>query len=177
MEGTISLGIYDQSGNLVRILHQEAKLNEFAIGADGLVTQWDGKNDEDEDLPAGKYHARGYLVGSLQAEPLSNSNPLIDATPKGTVRVKLTSNPLAKDRRQAVELGVGFNEEKSFLETADGLPLFTVDEKPGLTRVVVKKKDQNSADVWEEGGGPVVQFHVSNLDKMMAFDCGEFELK
>src|SRR5881227_2736935 len=35
MEGTISLGIYDKSGKLVRVLHQEAQLNEFAIGADG----------------------------------------------------------------------------------------------------------------------------------------------
>ena len=48
LEGTISLGIYDNTGKLVRVLHQEAKLNEFAIGADALVTQWDGKNDEDE---------------------------------------------------------------------------------------------------------------------------------
>jgi hypothetical protein len=177
MEGTISLGIYDKNGKLVRVLHQEAKLNEFSIGADALVTQWDGKNDDEEDLPAGKYRARGYLLGSLRAEPMSNSNPPADATPIATVQVKLISNPLAKDRRETVQLGVGFDEEKSFLETADGLPLFTIDEKPGLTRVVVKKKDQNSADVWEEGGGAVVQFHVSNLDKMMAFDCGEIELK
>src|ERR1700746_667630 len=32
IEGTISLGIYDNTGKLVRVLHQEAKLNEFAIG-------------------------------------------------------------------------------------------------------------------------------------------------
>ena len=52
-----------RTGKLVRVLHQQAELNEFAIGADALVTQWDGKNDDDEDLPAGKYHAHGYLVG------------------------------------------------------------------------------------------------------------------
>src|ERR1044071_5895835 len=40
MEGTISLGIYDDTNKLVRVLHQQAKLNEFAIGADALVTQW-----------------------------------------------------------------------------------------------------------------------------------------
>ncbi len=59
LDGTISLGIYDRTGKLVRVLHQEAKLNEFKIGADALVTQWEGKNDDDEDSPAGKYHARG----------------------------------------------------------------------------------------------------------------------
>src|SRR5262245_49804438 len=42
LDGTISLGIYDANGKLVRVLNQEARLNEFAIGADALVTQWDG---------------------------------------------------------------------------------------------------------------------------------------
>jgi hypothetical protein len=54
LEGTISLGIYNGNGTLVRVLHQQAELNEFTIGADALVTQWDGKDDDDEDLPAGK---------------------------------------------------------------------------------------------------------------------------
>jgi len=39
MEGTISLGIYDKNGKLVRVLQQQAQLNEFAVGADGLVKQ------------------------------------------------------------------------------------------------------------------------------------------
>ncbi len=175
LEGRISLGIYDLKGKLLRVLHQEADINEFKIGADSLVTQWDGKNDNGEDLPAGKYHARGYLVGSLQTEPMSNSNPPTDVTP--TVRVPLAPNPLAKDGRQSIELAVRFNEKGIFLETPDGLPLFTIDERPRVTRAIIKKNGQNSMEVWVEGGGPVVQFHVSNVDKMMAFDCGEFELK
>src|SRR5439155_15599679 len=60
LEGTISLGIYDGNGTLVRVLHQQAELNEFTIGPDALVTQWDGKDDDDEDLPPGKYRAHGY---------------------------------------------------------------------------------------------------------------------
>src|SRR5947199_5431557 len=70
LEGTISLGIYDKSGKLVRVLHQESELNEFTIGSDALVTQWDGKNESGEDLPPGKYRARGYLVGHLKVEDL-----------------------------------------------------------------------------------------------------------
>src|SRR6266446_2068801 len=78
LEGTISLGIYDTTGKLVRVLHQEAQLNEFTIGADALVTQWNGKNDAGEDLPAGKYRAHGYLVGALKVEDVgivANSPP------------------------------------------------------------------------------------------------------
>ena len=70
MEGTISLGIYDQSGKLVRVLHQNAQLDDFTIGADAFVTRWDGKDDAGQDLPAGQYHARGYLIGPLKLEDL-----------------------------------------------------------------------------------------------------------
>ena len=62
VEGTISLGIYDSKGSLVRVLHREADVEEFEIGSDALKTTWDGKNDAGEALPAGKYHARGYAV-------------------------------------------------------------------------------------------------------------------
>src|ERR1700676_5513600 len=68
LEGTISLGVYEQSGQLVRVLHQEADLDEFTVGADALITKWDGKNDDGDDLPAGKYRARGYLIGHLKVE-------------------------------------------------------------------------------------------------------------
>ena len=75
MDGTISLGIYDQTGKIVRILHQNAQLNDFAIGADALVTRWDGKDDGHQDSPSGRYHARGYLVGPLKREDLNETSP------------------------------------------------------------------------------------------------------
>jgi hypothetical protein len=68
LEGSISLGVYDKTGKLVRILHAEANLSEFTIGADALVTQWDGKNDDAEDLPTGKYRARGYWLVLLKCK-------------------------------------------------------------------------------------------------------------
>lgn len=178
LEGRISLGIYDAQGKLVRVLHQEADLNEFKIGADALVTQWDGKNDDGGDLPAGKYHARGYLVGPLQAEDLSQTaaSPT-ENNSSANVRVKLTPNPLANDKRAIVELAAGFDSDGSFLKTNDDLPLFTVNESPNLTRVSIMKKGDKSVDIWQTDGASSHQFRISNVDQMMAFDCGEFELK
>src|SRR5689334_12913301 len=49
LEGTISLGIYDLSGRLVRVLHQQADLDAFTIGADALQTKWDGKDNDGQD--------------------------------------------------------------------------------------------------------------------------------
>ena len=68
LDGTISLGIYDAKGKLVRILHREADINEFTIGNDALSTTWDGKDDAGENVPAGKYSAHGFVVGDLGIE-------------------------------------------------------------------------------------------------------------
>src|SRR5258708_19207056 len=177
-EGTISLGIYDRNGKLLRVLHQEAKLNEFAIGADALVTQWDGKNEDGEDLPAGKYRARGYLVGALKVEDLgqvADSPP--QNSPSGSVKVKLMPNPLANDKRSTIDVVTGFDSDGSYLKTTDGLPLFTVSESPNLTRLQVVKTGDKSVDIWQDDGSGFHRFRIPNLDKMMAFDCGEFELR
>jgi len=178
LEGTISLGIYDNNSKLVRVLHQEAEPNEFTIGADALVTQWDGKNDDGEDLPAGKYHARGYLIGHSKVQDLGQAAaPPVEDDATANVKVKLTPNPLANDERPIVDLGVGFDEEGSFLKTIDGLPLCTISGTPNLIRASIKKNGEKSVDVWQDDGTRIVRFRISNIDKMMAFDCGDLELK
>ena len=178
LEGTISLGIYDANGQLVRVLHQEAELDEFTVGADALVTSWDGKNDDGEDLPSGKYHARGFLVGHLKVEDLGkDASPAADSNAAGTTPVKLMANPLAKDAKTMVELAVGFDDVNCYLKTTDGLPLFTISPTPNLVRASIAKSGEKSVDVFEDDGTAVTQYRVSNIDKMMAFDCGDFELK
>ena len=178
LEGTISLGIYDNNSKLVRVLHQEAASNEFTIGADALVTQWDGKNDDGEDLPAGKYHARGYLIGNLKVQDLGQAAaPPVEDDATANVKVKLMPNLLANDERPIVDLGVGFDEEGSFLKTIDGLSLCTISETPNLIRASIKKNGEKSVDVWQDDGTRIVRFRISNIDKMMAFDCGDLELK
>ena len=178
LEGTISLGIYDGNGKLVRVLHQEAELNDFTIGADALVTQWDGKNDDGANLPAGKYHARGYLVGHFTVEDLGQASfPAMENNAIPNVKVKLIPNPLRNDRRSIVDLGIGFDNDGSYLKTIDDLPLFTVSETRNLIRALITKKSEKSVDVWQDEGAAVHQFRVSNVDQMMAFDCGEFDLK
>jgi hypothetical protein len=177
IDGTISLGIYDQAGKLVRVLHQNAQLNDFTIGADALVTRWDGKDDGHQDLPSGRYHARGYVVGPLKREDLGENSPPPTVIEPNVVKVRLVRNPLRKDKRPVVELGIGFNGEGSYLKTSDGLPLFTVSETPNVTRAGISAKGENAVNVWYDDGTSAHQFRISNVDQMMAFDCGDFELK
>jgi hypothetical protein len=68
LDGTISLGVYDAKGKLVRVLFREADINEFTIGQDALSKTWDGKDEAGENVPPGKYSAHGFVVGDLKIE-------------------------------------------------------------------------------------------------------------
>jgi hypothetical protein len=179
LEGTISLGIYDEWDKLVRVLHQEAELDEFTIGDDALSTKWDGRDDDGFDLPPGKYQARGFAVGKIKNETVSpGPSPAPTAmSASDKITVRLMPNPLGNDAPGKVVLGVGFDDENSCLKTSDGLPLYTLSTKPNVQRAGIAKTGERSADVWQDDGTAVQQFRLSNLDKMMAFDCGDFELK
>src|SRR5205085_6048019 len=88
MEGTVSLGIFDSNDKLVRVLHREAKIDNFTIDENALKTTWDGKNDTGEDLTAGKYRARGYMVAKLKVEDVGKGEPPPEGA-GGHVAVKL----------------------------------------------------------------------------------------
>jgi hypothetical protein len=178
LEGTISLGIYDKSKKLVRVLHREAAFEEFSVGADALITKWDGKDDDGQDLPAGKYRARGYVVGPLKIEYLgSDSSPPTSSPTGNQVSIKLVANPLLKEEQTTLALAVGFDDQTSFLKTADNLPLYTITKRPDLRQISIAKIDDKTVDIFEDDGSTIEHWRVSKLNQMMAFDCGEIELK
>jgi hypothetical protein len=141
-----------------------------------LSTAWDGKDYAGGNLSPGKYRARGYLVGKLK---IDDAGKVVSSPDTATdhVSVKLVTNPLVADTRSVMEVGIGFDTKGSFLKTTDGLPLATINENPSLTRVVMEKDGEKGADVWQAAGADVEHFRISNIDKMIAFDCGFFELR
>src|SRR5438067_2064364 len=176
MEGTISLGIFDSNGKLVRVLHREAKIDIFTVEENSLSTTWDGKDDAGEDSPAGKYRGRGYLVGKLKVEDVGKAES-VPSDASDHIAVKLVTNPLTSDTRSEMELGVSFDDKGTFLKTMDDLPLATINEAPNIARVAITKSGEKTADVWQDDGSSAEHLRISNIDKMMAFDCGFFELK
>ena len=65
VEGVISLGVYDADGKLVRVLKRAAEVDSFKSGLNGLFIDWDGKDSKGAPVPAGKYSARGILIGDV----------------------------------------------------------------------------------------------------------------
>ena len=176
----ISLGVYDLSGKLVRVLHRQSSLDAFTVGADALVTKWDGRDDKGNDLPAGKYRAHGYLVGAIQVDNVATDPVGSLPSPEGnnSVTIKLMANPLVKNDRPNVEITANFDDKNSFLCTSDQLPLYPISPRADVTQVVLIKNGEKSVDVWQTSSGVGTEhFRVSKLDQMMAFDCGAFDLK
>src|SRR5258708_448675 len=93
MDATISLGIYDQAGKIVRVLHEHAQLDDFTIGPDSLETRWDGADDGHRDSPSGRYDARGCVVGPLKREELGEISPPPTGIEANVVKVRLLRNP------------------------------------------------------------------------------------
>lgn len=68
IEGTYSLGVFDKSGKLVRVLHVDAPKEDFRIGDNGLITYWDRRLEDGKQAPAGVYSVRGYAIGEVDIE-------------------------------------------------------------------------------------------------------------
>jgi hypothetical protein len=66
LEGTLSLGVFNRAGKLVRTLKTEAVAADFTVGLNGLITFWDGRDDSGQLLPAGGYRVRGFAVADLE---------------------------------------------------------------------------------------------------------------
>jgi len=179
LEGTISLGIYDKDDRLVRVLHQEAEFDEFTIGADALSTKWDGKDDDGYDLPAGKYSARGFLVASMKIEQIFQTDGAVSIAPAPAGRVKLVANPLENNERPTVDLVAGCDDENAYIQTTDGLPLVTVSKTGvGLATAAILGLDRDkSLHMIVRTDAVTREFRITGIAKMMAFDCGEFELR
>jgi hypothetical protein len=152
-------------------------VDEFEVGADALIAKWDGRGDGGEDLPNGKYRARGYMVGRMKIQDMGKAKTPPDPAASDRITVKLMANALSKDAKTTADLAVALEDEQIVLKTADGLPLLSVIESPPLAHVLVSKSGEKAVDIWADGGSEIEQVRLSNVDQMMAFDCGEIELR
>ena len=113
--------------------------------------------------------------GLEDGKPVANPTRPQPALEK--ITQKLRTDPLQNDKPGKVELAVGMDSDGSFLKTADGLPLRTISDTPKLRRILLSRPDDKTIEVFQDDGAVVEQFRISNLAEMIAFDCGDFELK
>jgi hypothetical protein len=133
VEGLISLGVYDTRGKLVRVIKQAAEIDSFKSGLDGLFVDWDGTDATGKVVPAGKYFARGVLIGDVNISGVAyHLNDWVDDAQ--SLRVKTISSPaLLGGRSLAVFADTG-HQEILIVDAASMKPQrFSVD--PGIVRL------------------------------------------
>ncbi len=120
MDGTISLGIYDAAGKLVRVLHREAAEGNFVKGLNGLITHWDGKTDSGKEVSPGKFFARGYVVGDVQFEGEAyHFNDWIEGAEAPRIR-RITYIRALPDGALRIDAGLSGGAVKAFIRNAEG---------------------------------------------------------
>lgn len=133
IDGVISLGVYDSRGKLVRTLKQAAELDSFKSGLNGLFVDWDGTDANGKVAPAGKYFARGVLIGDVTVSGVAyRLNDWVDDTQN--LRVKTISSPALLGGRSLAVLADTGRPEILIMDAAALKPLrLSVD--PGALRL------------------------------------------
>lgn len=124
IEGTISVGIYNGAGKIVRSLHRESEQTEFTVSENGLLTRWDGNDDAGKPLPPERYHVKGWMVGDLAVEGLAfHGNDWIkDGSPRYS-RVKGVTNAGRDEVRVTLLTADGKEEVLSWKLAKEGVEL------------------------------------------------------
>ena len=133
VEGLISLGVYDTRGKLVRVIKQAAEIDSFKSGLDGLFVDWDGTDATGKVVPAGKYFARGVLIGDVNISGVAyHLNDWVDDAQN--LRVKTISSPALLGGRSLAVIADTGHQEILIVDAASMKPQrFSVD--PGILRL------------------------------------------
>lgn len=68
-ESRISLGIFNDRGELIRSIAEAVPEADFLVGLNGLNAQWDWKDNQGSLVPEGEYFIRGFAVGNFTQTP------------------------------------------------------------------------------------------------------------
>ncbi len=109
------------------------------------------------------------------AGKLGRSQPF---KPDEKITVKLSPNPLFKDKQATIDLQVAVDEKGSYFRTSDGLPLCLIAETLHVKWAVMGREGKDkSITVFQSDGAVVEEFRVKKPANMMAFDAGEYDWK
>lgn len=83
-EGTLSLGIFNAAGKIVKTLASEQEVSSLKSHLNGVELLWDGTGEKGLPVQGSTYRAKGFLVGDLstQGEAFHGNDWATDPEPK-----------------------------------------------------------------------------------------------
>lgn len=197
LEGPVTMGIFSQSGERVRLLYRDAAVDSIPAGLNGLIMTWDGKNDQGQDVPAGIYKARGIVHGPLGFSVLPQQelatipygskpqdSPLFPERPpfrKNSITLRAAKDELLESRPLlSIEAGLEGND---CVISAEGLPLLSIYVQSGRTDPppvigLTHGASAGSARLRVEmPTGSATIYTISGLDRLVPLNAGTLEVQ
>jgi len=199
MEGPLTLGIFSQEGELVRLLYKDAPVDSVPAGLNGLLISWDGKDDSGVAVPPGIYHGRGLVHGSLNISALPREDPnfqpthlyetddadavshALPAFPLNRITIMAARDALLQERPPlAITAQLHGN---LVVVAAEGLPLFAIPVgsgvgKPALELHVIPAdgNGEGMAELTLIFSKGSESYTISGLDRLVPLDAGSLEM-
>jgi hypothetical protein len=202
LEGPVTMGIFSQSGERVRLLYRDATVDSIPAGLNGLIMNWDGKNDQGEAVPAGIYKARGIVHGPLGISALPQQEivpsphaaepqplPLFPERPvfsKNSITIRAARDELLESRPLlSVEARL---EGNACVISAEGLPLLSIpitesgsNQPPAIELVHgtsgTSGTPTGSARLKVEETNGFSIYTISGLDRLVPLNAGALEVR
>jgi hypothetical protein len=187
LDGPITMGIFSDDGQLVRLLHRDALVDTIPSGLNGLIMSWDGKDDQGHEVTAGTYRARGLVHGLLRSDALPFFTPVAfpappeqdPPSPFPSERLVLRSaeDELLETRPLLSVQAV--RRDDSITLQAEGLPLLTISLMPGPSpeKVFLRHGARAGVALLEvERGKSRESYCVSGLGQIVPMEAGKLEI-
>lgn len=191
-EGPVTIGVFSGDGSLVRMLYLDTPVESIPAGLNGLLVNWDGRDDSGLEVPPGTYRARGLVHGAITRAPLVQVTQSLQteqpSPPAGLnnaakapgrsitpLTVKAPPDALYEER----PLNTITIESKGEVATilANGLPLITI--SPGWkftsVRLVRSEEDASVMLAWSTPEGERVET-LSGLNGIVPMEAGTLEI-
>lgn len=200
LEGPLTLGIFSERGEVVRLLHRDAPVESLPAGLNGLILSWDGRDDGGRPLPDGAYRARGLVHGPLRCTaipflqksppgPMTGSDstpmdllpPIPLVTPPGPLSGTRSMKWLATDdalyeKRPWMVLGITLNHGTATL-SANGLPLLDITSPEDAEEALLSRGEEpGSVMIMLRGHGTTACHTVTGLERLVPLEAGKLIL-
>ena len=197
MEGPVTMAIFSETGERVRLLYRDADVASIPSGLNGLIMTWDGKDDACREVPPGTYRARGLVHGPLviSALPLRQSSgrtfsvhPMPDMErppiglpvfPKHAITLRAARDALMETPPLLTILAM--IEGNGCLLSAGGLPLVSIplpDPKcipEGISLIHGGNPGTASLIIDDRDGRAVIT--ITGLDRIVPVDAGPLTIQ
>jgi len=193
LEGPLTLGIFIERKELIRLLYRNAPMESIPGGLNGLIMSWDEKDDRGRPVNAGNYTARGIVHGPLFISCLPFSElrngpilpeelfALFELSPMplsgNTITVRAARDALL-EKSPLLTVSASL-EENACVLAVEGLPLLSVPLKDSGSPQRIRLfhgHEEGVASLMIEDTRGTSTYEITGLGRLVPLSAGKIEV-